>query len=93
MFPTDSEFTLLYFVYFSVFAYFFLGLIFTKRTICKVNLIIFLIYFFLMFYVFLDEDNFKGGNSLAVLLSGGIFVITHIVIYGLVELIISFRKR
>ncbi len=42
---------------------------------------------------FLDEDNFKGGNSLAVLLSGGIFVITHIVIYGLVELIISFRKR
>ncbi len=93
MFPTDSEFTLLYFVYFSVFAYFLLGLIFTKRTICKVNLIIFLIYFFLMFYVFLDEDNFKGGNSLAVLLSGGIFVITHIVIYGLVELIISFRKR
>ena len=93
MFPTDSEFTLLYFVYFSVFAYFLLGLIFTKRTIYKVNLIIFLIYFFLMFYVFLDEDNFKGGNSLAVLLSGGFFVITHIFIYGLVELIMNFRMR
>ena len=93
MFPTDSEFTLLYLVYFSVFAYFLLGLIFTKRTIYKVNLIIFLIYFFLMFYVFLDEDNFKGGKSLAVLFSGGIFVITHIVIYGIVELIMSFRKK
>ncbi len=93
MFPTDSEFTLLYFVYFSVFAYFLLGLIFTKRTIYKVNLIIFLIYFFLMFYVFLDEDNFKGGNSLAVLLSGGIFVITHILVYGIVELIMSFKKK
>ena len=93
MFPTDSEFTLLYLVYFSVFAYFLLGLIFTKRTIYTVNLIIFLIYFFLMFYVFLDEDNFKGGKSLAVLFSGGIFVITHIVIYGIVELIMSFRKK
>ncbi len=93
MFPTDSEFTLLYFVYFSVFAYFLLGLIFTKRTTYKVNLIIFLIYFFLMFYVFLDEDNFKGGNSLAVLLSGGFFVITNIFIYGLVELIMNFRMR
>jgi hypothetical protein len=46
-----------------------------------------------MFYVFLDEDNFKGGNSLAVLFSGGIFVITHIVIYGIVELIRSFQKK
>ncbi|UGS20987.1 hypothetical protein [Flavobacterium cyclinae] len=46
-----------------------------------------------MFYVFLDEDNFKGGNSLAVLLSGGFFVITHIFIYGLVELIMNFRMR
>ncbi len=93
MFPIDSEFTLLYVVYFSVFIYFFLGLIFTKRIIYKVNLIIFLIYFFLMFYVFLDEDNFKGGNSLAVLFSGGIFVITHIVIYNIVELIRSFQKK
>ena len=93
MFPTDSEFTLLYFVYFSVFAYFLLRLFFTKRTTYKVNLIIFLIYFFLMLYVFLDEDNFKGGNSLAVLLSGGFFVITHIFIYGLAELITNFRKR
>jgi hypothetical protein len=46
-----------------------------------------------MFYVFLDEDNFKGGNSLAVLLSGGIFVITHILVYGIVELIMSFKKK
>ena len=36
MFPTDSEFTLLYFVYFSVFVYFLLALIFTKRNIYKV---------------------------------------------------------
>ncbi len=93
MLPTDSEFTLLYFVYFSVFIYFFLGLIFTKRIIYKVNLIIFLIYFFLMFYLFLNEDNFKGGKSLAVLFSGGIFVITHIVIYSIVELIRNFQKK
>ncbi|MBP9794172.1 MAG: hypothetical protein KBC56_09265 [Flavobacterium sp.] len=46
-----------------------------------------------MFYIFLDEDNFKGGNSLAVLFYGGIFVVTHIIIYGVIELITSFRKK
>lgn len=93
MFPTDSEFTLLYFVYFSVFIYFLLGLIFTKRTIHKVNLTIFMVYFLLMLYIFLDEDNFKGGNSLAVLFYGAIFVISHIIIYGVIELIKSFQKK
>ena len=93
MFPTDSEFTLLYFVYFSVFVYFFLGLIFTKRPIHKVNLTVFMVYFLLMLYIFLDEDNFKGGNSLAVLFYGGIFVLNHIVIYGIIELIRSFQKK
>lgn len=93
MFPTDSEFTLLYFVYFSVFIYFLLGLIFTKRTIHKVNLTIFMVYFLLMLYIFLDEDNFKGGNSLAVLFYGAIFVISNIIIYGVIELIKSFQKK
>ena len=93
MFPTDSEFVLLYFVYFSVFIYSFLGLIFTKRTIHKVNMTIFMVYFLLMLYIFLDEDNFKGGNSLAVLFYGGIFVVTHIIIYGVIKLITSFRKK
>jgi hypothetical protein len=46
-----------------------------------------------MLYIFLDEDNFKGGNSLAVLFSGGIFVVAHIIIYGVIELIKSFRKK
>jgi hypothetical protein len=54
---------------------------------------IFMVYFLLMLYVFLDEDNFKGGNSLAVLFYGGIFVATHIIIYGVIELITSFRKK
>ena len=93
MFPTDSEYILLYFVYFSVFVYFFLGLIFTKKTIYKVNLTIFMVYFLYMLYIFLDEDNFKGGNSLAVLFYGAIFVLTNIVIYGIIELIKSFRKK
>lgn len=93
MFPTDSEFILLYFVYFSVFIYSFLGLILTKRTIHKVNLTIFIVYFLLMLSVFLDENNFKGGNSLAVLFYGGIFVIIHVVIYVIVELIMSFKKK
>ena len=93
MFPTDSEFTLLYFVYFSVFVYFFFGLIFTKRPIHKVNLTVFMVYFLLMIYIFLDEDNFKGGNSLAILFFGGIFVVAHIIIYGVIELIRSFKKK
>ena len=93
MFPTDSEYILLYFVYFSVFIYFFLGLIFTKKTLYKVNLTIFMVYFLYMFYIFLDEDNFKGGNSLAILFYGAIFVIIHIVIYGIIELTKCFRKK
>ena len=93
MFPTDSEYVLLYFVYFSVFIYFFLGLIFTKKTLYKVNLTIFMDYFLFMLFIFFDEDNFKGGNSLAILFYGAIFVLIHIVIYGLVELIRSFQKK
>ena len=93
MFPTDSEYILLYFVYFSVFIYFFLGLIFTKKTLYKVNLTIFMVYFLYMFYIFLDEDNFKGGNSLAILFYGAIFVLIHIVIYGIIELTKCFRKK
>jgi hypothetical protein len=46
-----------------------------------------------MLYIFLNEDNFKGGNSLAVLFYGAIFVATHIIIYGVIELIKSFRKK
>ncbi len=93
MFPTDSEFTLLYFVYFSVFLYFLLALIFTKRSIHKINLIVFFIYFSLMFYVFLDKDNFKGGNSLAVLFLGGILILVHIFIYCVIKFIRSFQKK
>lgn len=93
MFPTDSEYVLLYFVYFSVFIYFFLGLIFTKKTLYKVNLTIFMAYFLFMLFIFFDEDNFKGGNSLAILFYGAIFVLIHIVIYGIIELIKSFRKK
>ena len=93
MFPTDSEYVLLYFVYFSVFIYFFLGLIFTKKTLYKVNLTIFMAYFLFMLFIFFDEDNFKGGNSLAILFYGVIFVLIHIVIYGIIELTKSFRKK
>ena len=52
----------------------------------KWNFFVFGIYLALMIYVFSDSENFKYGNSLVVLFYGGILVILHFIIIGLIKL-------
>ena len=43
-----------------------------------------------MIYVFLDKENFKGGNSLAVLFYGSVLIVIHlffVFIYEVIKLI------
>ncbi len=46
-----------------------------------------------MIYVFLDEDNFKGGVSLGVLFYGVLFVWTQIMILLIVRRIKFIRSK
>ena len=39
-----------------------------------------------MVFIFLDKENFRGGNSLAILFYGFIFLLIHISINGIVSL-------
>ncbi len=93
MLPVDSEFLLLYFSYLTVFIYFILCFIFSKKSVFKINLIVFSLYTLFMIYIFSNKDNFKGGNSLTILFYGGVFIILHVLIYGIFELFKSFKNK
>jgi hypothetical protein len=93
MFPTDSEFILLYFSYLGVFLYFLLGSFLSDIKKIKINLTLFLIYTAFMIFIFSDKENFVGGGSLVVLFYGGIFLFIHLLIYVAIEFIFLLRKK
>ena len=94
MFPTDSEFTSLYIAYFVMFIFLIFGFLKSKnKAFYKWNFLFFGIYLSVMIYVFSDSENFKYGNSLAVLFYGGIFVISHFTIIGIIKTINLIRKK
>lgn len=94
MFPTDSEFTILYIAYIIMFIFLIFGLLTSKsKTFYKWNFIVFGIYLAIMIYVFSDLENFKYGNSLVVLFYGGLFVVSHFIIIGLIKLFKSITKK
>lgn len=80
MFPTDFEFIFLYTSYLVLFLYLIISLLVTKKKYYKINLAFYFVYASSMIYVFLDEDNFKGGGSLVVLFYGALPIFTQIMI-------------
>jgi len=94
MFPIDSEFTTLYVGYFVMFIFLISGYLKSeKRAFYKWNFLFFGIYLAIMIYVFSDSDNFKEGNSLVVLFYGGLFLISHFIIIGMIELYKFMMKK
>ena len=94
MIPTDSEFSMLYFVYGVVLILILCGLFFTtNKKEFWVNLIFYSLYAGLMIYVFSDKENFSGGGSLVVLFYGFVFPTLHLIIYGIIKLIKSVREN
>jgi hypothetical protein len=94
MFPTDSEFTALYIAYFVMLILLTFGLLKSRnKKFYKWNFLCYGIYLAMMIYVFSDSENFKYGNSLVVLFYGGIFVISHFVIIGLIKLYKSVTEK
>lgn len=93
MIPTKSEFLLLYFSYLGTFLFFAFKFFITKKKSFLLNLFLFCIYTAFMIYIFSDKENFKYGNSLAVLLYGGLFLLTHLIIYGFLELIKNIKVK
>jgi hypothetical protein len=94
MFPVDSEFTMLYIAYLLMIGFLSFGLLKSNdKAFYKWNFLFFGIYFLIMIYVFSDAENFRYGNSLVVLFYGGIFVISHFVIIGILRLYKLIRKK
>lgn len=94
MFPVDSEFTMLYIAYLLMIGFLSFGLFKSNdKTFYKWNFLFFGIYFLIMIYVFSDAKNFRYGNSLVVLFYGGIFVISHFVIIGILRLYKLIRNK
>ncbi len=86
MLPLDSEFVILYLLYLSVFGYFLFQYLHSRKRVFKINLFLFFSYFTLMIIVFADAENFKSGNSLAVLFYGFLFVMLHVALWGVINL-------
>lgn len=79
MFPTDSEFIILYVCYASWLLFLLIGLVLFKRRSIYINhLIFYIVYSAIMVYVFSNKGNFEYGGSLAVLFYGGGFLMIHI---------------
>ena len=85
MLPTDSEFMTLYICYILLLLYLVRGFIIYKTKFFKINLVIYIIYFSFMAYIFSEEENFKYGNSLAILFYGGLFLFAHLIIIGITK--------
>ncbi|AXP81921.1 hypothetical protein CJ739_2856 [Mariniflexile rhizosphaerae] len=94
MIPTDSEFSMLYFIYGITFTLILYGLFFTsKKKEFWYHLIFYSLYAGLMSYVFSDKENFSGGGSLVVLFYGFIFPVFHLIVYGIIKLIKLIRNN
>ncbi len=78
MFPTVSEFIILYTSYLSWLLFLLICLLFSKQKRRYINhLIFYSVYSGIMLYVFSDKQNFKYGGSLPVLFYGGVFLVVH----------------
>lgn len=87
MFPTDNDFALLYITYVVMFLFLMHGFIYSvNKSFYKWNGLFFVVYLGFMIYVFLDSENFKYGNSLAVLFYGLVIVLFHFFIMGTIKL-------
>jgi hypothetical protein len=94
MIPTDSEFTTLYIAYLLMLMFLIFGLLKSKNKVFyKWNFLFYGIYLAIMIYVFSDSENFRYGNSLVVLFYGGIFVLLHFIIIGIIKLYKSIIKK
>lgn len=85
MLPIDSEFIVLYLLYTIFGVFLFVKMLCFKTSFYKLNLILFLAYTAIMVYIFVDEENFKYGNSLGVLFYSFLFILIHILLFGILK--------
>jgi hypothetical protein len=93
MIPTGSEFVQLYLLHGFILGFIIQRLIFKKRhKEFSAHLIFYLLYNSFMIYTFRDKESFSGGGSLVFLFYGYLFPFLHLLIYGIIIFIKSFRK-
>jgi hypothetical protein len=88
MFPTDSEFLILYFFYLLIGFVLIFGTFFSikYKSFSKINLVVFFVYTVLFGLLYSDKSNFEGGSSLVVLFYSGMFIFLHVlflIIFGI----------
>jgi len=82
MFPTDSEFLILYFFYLLIGVILIYGAFFSikNKNFSKINLVVFFLYTVLFSLIFSDASNFEGGSSLVVMFYSGLIIFLHVLI-------------
>ncbi|GER58439.1 hypothetical protein ULMA_05470 [Patiriisocius marinus] len=94
MFPTGSEFLILYSAYFAILVFLIYGLLSSKnKAFYKWNMLLYIVYLIIMINVFSDSENFRYGNSLGVLFYGGLLVVSHAALIVLIKLYQLFTKK
>jgi hypothetical protein len=92
---SDSDFLLLYGIYFAVLVSLICGYLFSKKykIFFKNNLIVFLCYTFILFIPSFEKGIMKGGSSLFFIFYGWIFLLLHVVIFLITFLWRYFQKK
>jgi len=82
MFPIDTEFLILYFLYLLIGVILIYGTFFSikYKVFSKINLVVFLLYSILFGFIFSDKSNFERGSSLVVLFYVGLILFLHLLI-------------
>lgn len=94
MIPLESDFLMLYGLYISILVLLIIGIRsdkFRKQSVW--HFVVFFIYSCLMITIFLDRNSFIGGNVSLVLYYGYIFPMLHFMVFALIRILKSFRKK
>ena len=92
MLPIDSEFSIVYLLYFIFYSYLIYKIFYQKSNNKLFLLTVFLISLVLNFILYYNPENFEGGGSLVILFYSGIIFILSILTVIIQKLVSKVRK-
>ncbi len=94
MLPIDNDFLMLYGLYLSILVLLTLGIQNIKfRAQAKWHFISFALYSGLMVSIFMDPNSFENGNAQLVLFYGYVFPMLQFMIFALIQIVKSFKRK
>ena len=92
MLPIDSEFSIIYLLYFIFYSYLIYKIFYQKSNNKLFLILLFLISLVLNFILYYNPENFEGGGSLVILFYSGIIFILSILTFIIQKLVSKVHK-